>query len=109
MDQTPAAGGEEPDPAFTGAILTAFTTPAALYSWYDAVLARRGFVPAVDFRPADQTSARAWQRDRRLQVQVGVFDPSRLEQDAGISVTLGQGQIVYEAVLVGYPPGLPKY
>jgi hypothetical protein len=108
-DQTPTQPGEEPNPAFTGAILTADTSPSALYRWYGSELAKRGFAPAPDFRPADQTSAQAWQSHHRLEVQVGVFDPVLLRRYAGIQVSLSPGELVYEAVVVGYPPGLPRY
>jgi len=106
--QTPTQPGEEPNPAYTGAILTAEATPSQLYAWYGAQLKARGFVPAVDYRPGSQTSGRAWQIHHRVQVQVGVFNPTFLRPDLGIDVTLRPGDIAYEAVLVGYPPGLPK-
>lgn len=108
MDQTPTRPGEEPNPAFTGAILVASTTPAALYLWYETALDKQGFRPASDFRPADQTSGQAWQRQTRLEVQVGVFDPVLLREDRGVAVNLKPGQVAYEAVVVGYPPGLPR-
>jgi hypothetical protein len=109
MDQTPTHPGEEPNPAFTGGILTATTTPAALYRWYESALDRLGFAPAPDFRPGDQTSGQAWQLHHRLEVQVGVFDPALLRDDARVKVTLDSGRLAYEAVVVGYPPGLPRY
>lgn len=109
MDQSPTHPGEEPNPAFSGAILTASTTPAALYSWYESALDRLGFAPTLDFRPSDQTSGHAWQLHHRLEVQVGVFDPKLLRDDARISITLRPGRLAYEAVVVGYPPGLPRY
>jgi hypothetical protein len=106
--QTPTHPGEEPNPAYTGAILSAPASPAALYAWYAAALAARGYTAATSFRPSAQTSARAWQRRHRVQVQVGVFDLAALRADLGISVPVRPGVIAYEAVLVGYPPGLPK-
>ncbi len=108
MDQTPTHPGEEPNPAFTGAILVASTTPAALYRWYGTALDEHGFRPAPDFRPADQTSGQAWQRQTRLEVQVGVFNPVLLRQGRGVAVNLQPGQVAYEAVVVGYAPGLPR-
>jgi hypothetical protein len=107
-DQSPTHPGEEPNPAFVGAILTVAATPSRLYDWYGTWLAGRGFTPATDYRPSTQTSGLAWQSHRRLQVQVGIFDPKRLESDQGLSVNSPPGTIVYEELLVGYPPGLPK-
>lgn len=109
MDQTPNGDPEDPDPAYTGAILTAKATPGQLFAWYDSTLTQKGFVPALYFRPGDQTSGKAWQFRHRLQLQVGVFDPVLLHASAGISPKLSPGEIVYQAVLVGYLPGLPKY
>jgi hypothetical protein len=106
--QTPTHTREEPNPAYTGAILTAPTSPAALYGWYAAALAARGYTPATPYPPSTQTSARAWELHHRIQVQVGVFDPVRLRQDTGVRVLLRPGHVAYEAVIVGYPPGLPK-
>jgi hypothetical protein len=106
--QTPTHRGEEPNPAYTGAILTASASPAALYAWYAAALAARGYTAATPFPPATEISARAWQLHHRIQVQVGVINPALLHQDAGLSVSLRPGSIAYEAVLVGYPPGLPR-
>jgi hypothetical protein len=71
-------------------------------------LAAQGYTAATPFRPSTQTSARAWQRHHRVQVQVGVFDPAALRAATGISVPVRPGTIAYEAVLVGYPPGLPR-
>ena len=109
MDQTPNGDPQDPDPAYTGAILIAKTTSGELFAWYDSALTRKGFVPAPYFRPGDQTSGKAWQLHHRLQVQVGVFDPVLLHASTGISARLSRGEIVYQAVLVGYLPGLPKY
>jgi hypothetical protein len=106
--QTPTHPGEEPNPAYTGAILTAAASPDILYAWYTAALAARGYSPATSFRPSTQTSARAWQRQHRVQVQVGVLDPAALEAHLGISLALRPPTIAYETVLVGYAPGLPK-
>lgn len=107
-DQTPTSPGQEPNPAYTGAILTARATPDQLYAWYGSQLRARGFDPANAYRPASQTSARAWQIHHRLQVQVGVFDPGRLAMDQGLVVPVPMGAVVYEMTLVGYPPGLPR-
>jgi hypothetical protein len=43
-----------------------------------------------------------------VQVQVGVFDPAALRAATGMNVPAQPGVITYEAVIVGYPPGLPK-
>ncbi|HET6875640.1 MAG TPA: hypothetical protein VFH70_12715 [Acidimicrobiales bacterium] len=107
-DQTPARPGEEPNPAYLGAILAVAATPAQLYQWYGQQLGPRGFVPTADYRPSTQVSGEAWQFDRRLQVQVGIFDLQRLEADQGIRVREPDGTLVYEVVLVGYAPGLPR-
>jgi hypothetical protein len=109
MDQTPTRSGEEPNPAFTGGIFAAFTTPAGLYAWYGSAIEHAGFAPAPDFRPADQVSGQAWEIHHRLELEVGVFDPSLLREDTGVVVDLKRGQLAYEAVVVGYPPGLPRY
>jgi hypothetical protein len=109
MDQTPSKAGEEPNPAFTGAIFEVRATPSQLYAWYGSSLASRGFSPARYFMSADQTSGQAWQFRHRLQVQVAVFDPTLLWSDAGIAVNPTPGELVYESVLVGYPPGRPKF
>jgi hypothetical protein len=109
MDQTPNGDPQDPDPAYTGAILTAKATLGELFAWYDSTLTRKGFVPALYFRPGNQTSGKAWQFHHRLQLQVGVFDPVLLRASTGVSARLSPGEIVYQAVLVGYLPGLPKY
>jgi hypothetical protein len=106
--QTATRPGEEPDPAYTGAILTVGTSPGSLFGWYESALAARSYSPAIDHRLASQTSGRAWQRHERLEVQVGIFDPAALESDMRISVAVPAGTIVYEEVVVGYSPGLPK-
>lgn len=107
-DQTPTHPGEEPNPAYLGAILTVAASPPQLYDWYGRQLGGRGYVPAIDYRPSTQVSGQAWQSHHRLQVQVGVFDPVRLQADQGIRVAVPPGTVVYEVILVGYPPGLPK-
>jgi hypothetical protein len=107
-DQTPTKPGEEPNPAYVGAILVAPTTPSHLYSWYDAALSDRGFRPATDFRLATQVSGQAWQSHRRKQVQIGVYDPALVRSETGIDVVVPPGSVAYEEVFVGYPPGLPK-
>lgn len=108
-DQKSNGDPQDPDPAYTGEILVARTTPSALFAWYGAILTGRGFSPAVYLPSSDQTAGEAWQFHHRLQVQVGVFDPPELKADRGISPHLSPGTIVYEAVLVGYLPGLPRY
>ena len=108
-DQTPNGDPEDPDPAYVGAVLTAKATPEQLYAWYRSVLERRGFAPATDLRPADETSGQAWHFHHRLQLQVGVLDPALLRTDRDITAPSVKGEIVYQAVLVGYMPGLPKY
>lgn len=107
-DQSPTRPGEEPNPAYVGGIYTVRATAAQLYQWFQVELSHDGFSPAADFRPSTETSGQAWQRFRRLQVQVGVLDPQRLRADQGVELTLPQGAIAYEELLVGYPPGLPK-
>jgi len=107
-NQTRAADHEEPNPAYQGAILTAPVTAAVLYAWYGRWLQEQGFGPVTDYRPASQVSGQGWQRHRRLQVQVGVFDPKALATDQGIHVVVPPGGVAYEEVVVGYPPGLPK-
>jgi hypothetical protein len=100
--------GEEPDTAYSGAILTARTSPGSLFAWYQDTLAGRGYTPATYYRLSSQTAGRAWQRHRRLQVQVGIYDAAALNADLGITVAPPAGILVYEEVLVGYPPGLPR-
>ena len=110
-DQTPTEPGQEPNPAYTGAILTVATTPARLYGWYSRQLAARGYVPTADYRPASQVSGKAWQRYHRVQVQVGVFDSTGhgvAAEGQGVAAAVPAGTLVYEEVIVGYPPGLPK-
>jgi hypothetical protein len=106
--QTPTHPGEEPNPAYSGAILTARASAASLYTWYENALRARGYTSAADYRPSTQTSGQAWQLHHRLQVQVGIFDPAALDSNMRIAVTVPAGSIVYEEILVGYPPGLPK-
>jgi hypothetical protein len=107
-DQSPTRPGEEPNPAYVGGIYTVPATAAQLYQWFDGELTHHGFLPAADFRPSTETSGQAWQRFHRLEVQVGVLDPERLRADQGVELTKPPGTIAYEAVLVGYAPGLPK-
>jgi hypothetical protein len=107
-NQTPTSPGEEPDAAYTGAILTAPVSSTALFVWYATMLNGRGFTAAISHRLSTQTAGQAWQRHRRLQVQVGVFDPAALEAATGIRVAVPSGTVVYESILVGYRPGLPK-
>ena len=104
-NQTSTRSGEEPNAAYTGAILTSAASPGQLYQWYGQQLHRRGFDPTIDYRPSTQVSGQAWQSHRRLQIQVGVFDPARLQ---GVNVTVPAGTIVYEVLLVGYAPGLSR-
>jgi hypothetical protein len=107
-NQTPTSPGEEPDAAYTGAIFAAHASSTALFAWYATTLNGRGFTPAISHRLSTQTSGQAWQRHGRLQVQVGVFDPAALQSATGIRVAVPLGTIVYESILVGYRPGLPK-
>jgi hypothetical protein len=107
-DQTPTRAGEEPNPAYIGAVLIVGATSSQLYAWYGSRLQPRGFRPVTDYRLASQTSGRAWQIHHREQVQVGVFDPGLLKIDGRSSVVVAAGSIVYELDLVGYPPGLPR-
>ena len=109
MGQTPTKSGDEPNPAFTGAILEVHATASQLYDFYGSSLERSGFTPTRYFLPADQTSGQAWQFQHRLQVQVGVFDPTLLRSEGGLAVHPGPGELVYESVLVGYAPGLPTF
>jgi hypothetical protein len=106
--QTPTRPGEEPNPAYSGAILVVVAAPEQMFAWYQSQLAGRGFRPADYYRLADQTSGQAWQIHHRVQVQVAVLDPALLEQQQGVSVAVHSDEIVYEAIVVGYPPGLPK-
>ena len=101
-DQTPTKPGEEPNPAYTGAILSASVSPATLYAFYSRQLAARGFHVVNDYHLASQVSGEAWETDRRVQVQVGVFDPALLAADQNIRPAAGPGQLIYEMVLVGY-------
>jgi hypothetical protein len=101
-NQIPRPHKGEPDPAFAGAILTAAVSPDQLYAFYDRELRARGFHPVNAYRPSSQVSGQAWEVDQRVQVQVGIFDPARLERDQGIATAPGPGTIVYETVLVGY-------
>jgi hypothetical protein len=86
----------------------AVASPRQLYAWYSHQLAASGFTPAADYRPATEISGQAWQRHQRLEVQVGVFDPRGLQNSTGLAAVPPPGGVVYEEVLVGYPPGLPK-
>jgi hypothetical protein len=106
--QTPTHPGEEPNTAYSGAVLTARTSPGSLFAWYQATLAGRGYTPATYYRLSSQTAGRAWQRRRRLQVQVAIYDPAALKADLGITVAPPAETVVYEEVLVGYAPGLPR-
>jgi hypothetical protein len=101
-NQTPNETGEEPNPAYAGAILTAAVTPATLYAFYQRQLQARGFHQVNDYHLASQVSGEAWEVDQRVQVQIGVFDPARLEADQHIRAAVGPGRLVYEEVLVGY-------
>ena len=92
----------EPDPAYTGAILTARVTADQLYAFYEHALSPQGFHTVNDYRLSSQVSGRAWEVDQRVQVQVGIFDPAMLEEDQKIATAPGPGDLVYEMVLVGY-------
>ncbi len=101
-NQTPNPNGEEPNPAYAGAILTASVTAGGLYAFYGRELRARGFHMVNDYRLSSQVSGEAWEVDQRVQVQVGIFDPRRLEADQGIVADVGPGRLAYEEVLVGY-------
>jgi hypothetical protein len=104
-DQTAKPNGQEPDPAYGGAIFTAVTTPARLYAWYADWLTARGYHPVTYYRLTDQPSGVAWQvRDGREQVQVAVFDPRLLALDQHIRAPVAPGGLIYEELLVAYPP-----
>lgn len=107
-DQSPTHTAGEPNPAYTGAILTASTTPAGLYGWFGARLDARGYRSTTAYPLADQSSGMAWEEHHRVQFQVEVFVPDLLRADTGLDVRLRPGQLVYEQVLVGYERGLPK-
>jgi hypothetical protein len=109
MDQSPSGDPAEPNPAYTGAILIADVNPDQLFAWYGRVLTKAGFRPAPYFRPSDQTSGESWQFHHRLQVQVGIFDPTLLRSEAGLAIQVPPGETLYQAVLVGYAPGLPRF
>ncbi|MGH9080048.1 MAG: hypothetical protein ACRDYE_08275 [Acidimicrobiales bacterium] len=100
--QTTNQEGEEPNPAYAGAILTASVTADTLYAFYRAELEARGFHMVNDYRLASQVSGQAWETDQRVQVQIGVFDPALLQADQHIRAVVGPGRLVYEEVLVGY-------
>jgi hypothetical protein len=101
-DQTPNQRGEEPNPAYAGAILTAPVTPGQLYAFYGKELTARGFHMVKDYHLSSQVSGEAWEVDRRVQVQIGVFDPGLLQADEGVRTAMGPGRLAYEEVLVGY-------
>ena len=104
-DQSAKPNGQEPDPAYTGAIRTAATTPAQLYRWYAQWLTARGYHPVPYYRLSDQLSGAAWQvPNGREQVQIAVFDPRLLASDQKITVTVPTGGLIYEELLVAYPP-----
>jgi hypothetical protein len=93
----------EPDPAYTGAILTAAATPTQLYAWYTQWLTARGYQQVTYYRMTDQVSGMAWRAPKsREQVQVSVFDPAQLAEQQHITAQPPAGGVVYEAVLVGY-------
>ncbi len=100
--QTPNRKGEEPNPAYAGAILTASTTADQLYAFYGTELRARGFHRVNDYRLSSQVSGEAWEIDQRVQVQIGIFDPALLAADQGIRADAGPGTLTYEEVLVGY-------
>jgi hypothetical protein len=102
-DQTPNEKGEEPNPAYAGAILTAAASPAALYAFYRGQLEARGFHMVNDYHLASQVSGQAWEVDQRVQVQIGVFDPALLSADQHIRTAVAPGRLIHEEVLVGYP------
>ncbi|HEV3281448.1 MAG TPA: hypothetical protein VG032_07565 [Acidimicrobiales bacterium] len=100
-NQTPNEKGE-PNPAYAGAILTAPVTPAALYAFYRKQLEARGFHSVDDYHLSTQVSGQAWEVDQRVQVQIGVFDPTLFEADQPSGSAVRPGHLFYEEVLVGY-------
>lgn len=103
-DQTSQQNGEEDDPAYAGAILTAHTTPARLYAWYAAQVAGRGYRGVIYYRQSDQPSGMAWQAPTgREQVQVAVYDPGQLAEQSHIRPRLPPGDLIYEELFVDYP------
>jgi hypothetical protein len=104
-DQIAKPNGQEPDPAYSGAIYTATATPAQLYAWYATWLTSRGYHPVTFYRLTDQPSGVAWQvHEGREQVQISVFDPQLLARDQNVTPTVPAGGLIYEEVLVAYPP-----
>jgi hypothetical protein len=101
-NQTPNHKGDEPNPAYTGAILTISVTAGTLYAFYRRQLEARGFHMVNDHHLASQVSGEAWEVDQRVQVQIGVFDPALLAAYQHIRTAVGPGSLVYEEVLVGY-------
>jgi hypothetical protein len=98
-----ATRDSEPDPAYTGAILTTTATAAQLYAWYAVWLTAHGYHQVTHYRMSDQTFGVAWRAPGgREQVQIGIFDATELAAQQHISVAAGTGTVVYEHVLVGY-------
>ena len=98
-----ATGDSEPDPAYAGAILTTTATNAQLYTWYAQWLTDHGYHQVTYYRMSDQTSGVAWRAPGgREQVQIGIFDPTKLAAQQHIGVPAGAGSVVYEQLLVGY-------
>ena len=98
-----ATGDSEPDPAYSGAILTTTATATQLYAWYAQWLTAHGYHQVTYYRTSDQTSGVAWRAPGgREQIQVGVFDATELAAQQHISVRSDAGTVVYEQLLVGY-------
>lgn len=98
-----ATSDAEPDPAYAGAILTAAATPTQLYAWYATHLAAGGYLPVTYYPMSDQPSGRAWRASKsHEQVQVSVFDRTKLAAQQHIIADVPPDGVIYEVVLVGY-------
>jgi hypothetical protein len=104
-DQIAQSGGEEADPAYRGAIYTVAVTPTDLYAWYVRWLSARDYHPVTYYRLTDQLSGIAWQvSGGREQIQVAIYNPKLLATDPHLPATVPRGALVYEELLVAYPP-----
>jgi hypothetical protein len=98
-----ATRDSEPDPAYSGAILTSTATATQLYAWYAKWLTSHGYHQVTYYRMSDQRSGVAWRAPGgREQVQIAIFDPVELASQQHISVATAAGTVIYEQVLVGY-------
>lgn len=103
-DQTAQSRGDEPDPAYSGAVYTVAATPSQLYRWYAAWLLRHHYRPVTYYRQTDQPSGVAWQVSAGPeQVQIAVFDPRLLTASTRITAWAPAHGLIYEEVLVAYP------